>query len=196
MQKTTNMTGIILSGGKARRMGNINKAFFRINGERLIDRTVRIYKSLFTEVILVTNSPPDYLDLDLKVATDILPLKGPLGGIYTGLFFASFRHAFVSACDMPFLNADFIRYMIEQTGRYDVIVPEIPAGLEPLHAIYSNKCLQPIKKLIDEDNLKITDFYKQTKSFRIPFEVINRFDPENRMFLNINSLKDLEKLAD
>jgi molybdenum cofactor guanylyltransferase len=193
MQK---MTGIILSGGKARRMGNINKAFVRINGERLIDRTVRIYKSLFTEVILVTNSPPDYLDLDLKVATDILPVKGPLGGIYTGLFFTSFRHAFVSACDMPFLNPDFIRYMIEQAGRYDVIVPEIPAGLEPLHAIYSKECIQPIKKLIDKDNLKIIDFYRPSKTLRIHIDVIKQFDPENRMFLNINSLKDVEKLAD
>ena len=106
------MTGIILAGGKSSRMGT-NKAFLTVGGERLIDRTVRIFKDIFHEVILVTNTPFDYLDQDCTIATDIIKGKGALGGIYTGLFFASHDHSFVSACDMPFLDKSFIKYMIE-----------------------------------------------------------------------------------
>jgi molybdopterin-guanine dinucleotide biosynthesis protein A len=79
------MTGIILSGGKSKRMGE-NKAFLRVQGERLIDRTVRIFKSIFEEVVLVTNDPLIYLDQDVMIVTDIVLGKGPLGGIYSGLF--------------------------------------------------------------------------------------------------------------
>ncbi|MBW2561746.1 MAG: NTP transferase domain-containing protein [Deltaproteobacteria bacterium] len=43
------MTGIILSGGKNARMGE-NKAFIRVDGERIIDRTIRIFRELFDEI--------------------------------------------------------------------------------------------------------------------------------------------------
>ena len=109
------MTGVILSGGSNRRMGE-NKAFLRVEGERLIDRTVRLFRAVFQEVIIVTASPLDYLDQQATIVTDILPEKGALGGIYTGLFFASDEYAFVAACDMPFLNRAFLEYMIPADG--------------------------------------------------------------------------------
>ena len=49
-----------------------NKAFLTVGGERLIDRTVRIFKDIFQEVILVTNTPLDYLDQDCTITTDII----------------------------------------------------------------------------------------------------------------------------
>ena len=119
------MTGVILSGGKNRRMGE-NKAFLQVNGERLIDRTVRLFRAVFQEVIIVTSSPSDYLDQDAVIVTDILPGKGALGGIYTGLFYAAEEHAFIAACDMPFLNRSFLEYMVRQTAGYDIIVPAPP----------------------------------------------------------------------
>ncbi|HVO68227.1 MAG TPA: molybdenum cofactor guanylyltransferase [Syntrophales bacterium] len=187
------MTGIILTGGKNTRMGT-NKAFLDIRGERLIDRTVGIFKDLFQEVILSTNSPLDYLDHDCVIVTDIIKDKGALGGIYTGLFFASHEHAFVSACDMPFLNKSFIKYMVEHCGNNDIIVPKPSDGQQPLHAIYSRRCLPAIKRLIDRDQLKITGFYRGLKTLEIPEDVIKSYDPEGKMFINVNTREDLEKI--
>ena len=90
-----------------------NKAFLEVNGERIIDRTKNLFLELFDEVLLVTNSFPDYLDLNLRMVADLYPGKGALGGVYTGLFLASHSHAFVAACDMPFLNKDLIRHLID-----------------------------------------------------------------------------------
>ena len=188
------MTGIILSGGKNTRMGT-NKAFIRVGRERLIDRTVRIFKEVFKEVILVTNSPLEYLDQDVKIAVDIIKEKGALGGIYTGLFYSTFDYSFVSACDMPFLNKSFIEYMIDNVGHHDIAVPNLPDGPQPLHAIYSRKCLYPIKKHIDMDRLKITSVYKRLKTLKIPADIIKSFDPEGRMFFNVNSKDDLKSLS-
>jgi molybdopterin-guanine dinucleotide biosynthesis protein A len=187
------MTGIILSGGESSRMG-VNKAFVNIDGERLIDRIMKIFRDLFQEVIVVTNSPLDYLDLDAMIVTDIYPGKKALGGIYTGLFYASFPHAFVAACDMPYLNAGFIVWMMEQAPAHDIVVPETPDGFQPLHAIYAKRCLPHMKRRIIQDKLKITGFYKSLKCFNIPESIYKSFDPESRMFINVNAAEDLARL--
>ena len=189
------MTGIILAGGKNSRMGT-DKAFLEIDNERLIDRIVRIFREIFQEVILVTNSPLAYLDQDVEIVTDIFKDKGALGGIYTGLFYASYGHAFVSACDMPFLSRAFIEYMMERIGSYcDIMVPDPADGLQPLHAIYAKSCLPSIKKVITTDKLKITGFYRGLKIFRISEDIIKSFDPEGRMFFNVNSREDLKLIS-
>jgi molybdopterin-guanine dinucleotide biosynthesis protein A len=187
------MTGIILSGGKSVRMGR-NKAFIPVNGEKIIDRTIRIFSDIFDEIILVTNSPLEYLDYDLKIVTDLIKGKSALGGIYTGLFHAAYDNAFVAACDMPFLNGAFIKYMTENTGSNDIVVPSPPDGLQPLHAIYSKRCIPHIKNLIEKDKLKIAGFYKKSKTLLIPPDVLHTFDPEGRMFLNVNTREDIDKL--
>ncbi|PKN61035.1 MAG: molybdenum cofactor guanylyltransferase [Deltaproteobacteria bacterium HGW-Deltaproteobacteria-11] len=188
------MTGIILAGGENSRMG-ANKAFVIIEGERLIDRTLKIFRDLFKDVIVVTNSPLDYLDLDVTLVTDIYPGKKALGGIYTGLFYATCPHAFVAACDMPYLNQRFIAWMMEQAPAYDLVVPESPDGLEPLHAIYAKSCLPHMQRRIIQDKLKVTGFYKGLKCLTIPAAIQQTFDPENRMFVNVNTREDLDRLT-
>ena len=190
------MTGIILSGGKSNRLGGLNKAFIEVRGERLIERTLRIYRDLFEEILIVTNSPLDYLEFDVKIVTDIIPGKASLGGIYTGLFFANSEYVFVTACDMPFLNAQFIRFIMTKMGQHDIIVPRSVDGLQPLHAVYSRNLLKPIRRLIDANQLKITELFKKHKVLEIPREESLSFDPEDRLFMNINTPEDLVRLAD
>ena len=187
------MTGIILSGGRSTRMGK-NKAFLRVGGERLIDRTVRLFRAVFREVIIVTANPLDYLDQETVIVTDILPERGALGGIYTGLFYAGEEHAFVAACDMPFLNRSFLEYMASQATGYDIVVPAPPDGLQPLHAVYSRRCLPAIRDLLDRDRLQITEFYPGHRLLKISPEILRSFDPEGRMFMNVNTPEDLLKL--
>ena len=187
------MTGIILAGGKNSRMGT-NKAFLKIDGIRLIDNILAVYKKIFSEIIIVTNDPLSYTEFsDSIVVTDIYKEKGALGGIYTGLFYATHDYSFVAACDMPFLNEDFIIYLTGQVGKHDIIVPELSEGFQPLHAIYSRNCLSHIKKLLIANKLKIAGFYKEVRLLSIPEEKIKPFNKDGRLFLNVNTQKDLEK---
>lgn len=187
------MTGVILSGGENSRMG-ANKAFVVMDGERLIDRTLKIFKGLFREVIVVTNAPLDYLDLDVTIVTDIYPGKKALGGIYTGLFYATGPHVFVAACDMPYLNPRFMAWMMQQAPAYDIVVPQSPDGIEPLHAIYAKSCLPPMKRRIIQDRLKVTGFYNGMKYLTISDSILKTFDPDRRMFINVNTPADLDRL--
>lgn len=80
------ITGVILSGGRNTRMG-VNKAFLEIGPLRMMDQTLDIFRRLFSEILIVTNEPLSYLEFDdAALVTDIYKDKGPLGGIYTGLF--------------------------------------------------------------------------------------------------------------
>jgi molybdopterin-guanine dinucleotide biosynthesis protein A len=187
------MTGIILSGGKNTRMGE-NKAFLKVDGERLIDRKVHRFRRIFQEVIIVTTTPLDYLDQEATIVTDILPDKGALGGLYTGLFYAVGEYAFLAACDMPFLNSAFMEYMVLQATGYDIVIPAPPDGLQPLHAIYSRRCLPAIRACLDRNRLQIKGFYPGHHMLKIPPEVLDTYDPNGRMFLNVNTPEELQKL--
>ena len=187
------MTGVILSGGKNSRMGK-NKAFLDINGVTLINRTVSLLRSIFAEIIIVTNSPLDYLEQNVTLVTDIFKEKGALGGLYSGLFFASYPRSFVCACDMPFLEASFIQYMVKLSGDFDIIVPHSGDGLQPMHAIYGKKCLPSIRNLFEQGNFKITDIYKGHKILTIKNDVIESFDGGRKMFLNVNTSADYAQI--
>jgi len=192
--KRINATGIILAGGKNTRMGE-NKAFLEIDAERLIDKTMNLYRQIFADIIIVTNDPLSYIEFtDAAIATDIYKGKGPLGGIYTGLFYSKSDYAFVCPCDMPFLNKGFVEYLLAQTGKYDVIVPALAEGYQPLHAVYSRNCLPSIKRLLLMDKLKITGFYRDMRVLAISEEQIRPFNEDGRLFQNLNTPEDMEKV--
>jgi len=193
-KKGKGMTGVILSGGKNTRMG-ANKAFLEVDGERLIDRAVRIYREIFDEIILVTNEPGLYLDQDVTIVTDLEKGKGPLMGIYTGLFWAAADPVFFAACDMPFLQVAFIRHLLAQSRDADIVVPETADGPQPLHAVYSRRCLPVIKSLLARDRLKVTGFYKGMKVRTVSQEISRTFDPQCRMFLNVNTPEEFTLLS-
>jgi molybdopterin-guanine dinucleotide biosynthesis protein A len=194
--RTISMTGIILAGGEGRRMGGINKAFLRIGGERIVDRIKAIFLQLFDEVILVTNNPLEYIDLGIRIVADLIPGMGSLGGVYTGLFYANHPQSFVVACDMPFLKREVILYMMELAAGYDVVVPVGSAGIEPLHAIYSSRCMKPMEKQIENEDLRLLSLYPKMKVRKVLEEEFSRLDPDLLSFRNINTLDEYKKVKE
>jgi molybdopterin-guanine dinucleotide biosynthesis protein A len=180
-----NVTGIVLAGGRSRRYG-CNKALVQVQGVRLIERIVEVMKALFKNVILITNTPPEYAFLDLPMYTDYLKGLGPLGGIYSGLKSMPDEAGFFAACDMPFLNKDFIRHMVSLRQGVDVVVPRLPIGLEPLHAVYAKSCLAAIEALIHSRKHQIIKFFPKVRVYYLEVDEIRKFDPELRSFININ----------
>jgi molybdopterin-guanine dinucleotide biosynthesis protein A len=190
-----NLTGIILSGGKSTRMGE-NKAFIEIEGIPIVHRIQNLFERLFDEVIIVTNQKRNFSDLNAKIYEDLIPNRGVLGGLYTGLFFSSFVFSFCVACDMPFLKESVIKFLIENIDGYDVVVPKTKDGLQPLHAIYSKNCLEPIKKIIDEGKLKIIDLYWMVKVKIVEEQEFFSLDPMRESFINVNTPEELSLIKE
>jgi molybdopterin-guanine dinucleotide biosynthesis protein A len=180
------ITGIILAGGKSSRMGQ-NKALMSLGGSRLIDRVVHVLRDIFAELLLVTNSPEIYADLGVPMVSDVFPEKGSLGGIYSAVYHVSAPRCFVVACDMPFLQAPVIRYLINQMADHDVVMPDVHGEMQPLHAVYSKACLAPMRQRLDANRLKITGFLPEVRVRVVIADEMTPFDPELRTFQNLNT---------
>lgn len=194
MDNLINFTGIILSGGKSLRMGK-NKAFIEIEGLPMIERILNLFKKIFNEILVITNDKNQFVHLDnVKIFNDLIPYKGALGGLYTGLFYSSYEYSFCVGCDMPFLNESLIKFLIKKINGEDIIVPKTEKGLEPLHAIYSKRCLSIIKSMIDSGKSRIIDIYPLLKIKIIEEREFIDLDPGKKSFLNINTPEELEQI--
>ena len=170
-----------------------NKVFLSIGGVNLLESICHLFHQLFPQVIVVTNYRNELLHLDAELVTDIFPHLGSLGGIYTGLQFSSHPYAFVTACDMPFLRRDLIEYMMSLTDGYDVVIPVSDTGYEPLHAIYSKRCLGPMKSLLEMGNPKVIGFFDKVRVREVGQEELEPFQGPPSPFFNINTPEDFEK---
>lgn len=187
------VSGIVLAGGQSSRLGT-DKSFVSVNGQSLIEQVVAKLARLSDDVMIVANSRERYDHLEAKLVGDIYPGKGALGGIYSGLRAATNTHSLVVACDMPFLDLNLLRYMIILTPGHDVIIPRIGGLLEPLHAIYSKSCLEPIDRLLVKGELKIIDFFSEVRVRYVEEGEVDIFDPQHLSFFNVNTPSDLEEM--
>jgi len=189
-------TGVILAGGLNTRFSGKEKALLEIAGTRILDRIFKTFKTLFNEIILVTNDPLKYLDWDAHIVTDIFPKRSALTGIHTGLYYSTYSHVFVSASDTPFLKKELIDTIVgEITPAVEIIIPETSAGLEPLCAVYSKKRIPLIENMLSRNIFKIQMIFKDARIVKIPETRLRESDPNLVSFININTPQDLEKAS-
>jgi molybdopterin-guanine dinucleotide biosynthesis protein A len=189
-------TAIILAGGKSSRIG-VDKGLIKLDGRlTMVERIIANLAGLFDEMLIVTNDRSLYEGFPAEVVEDLVESKGPLGGIYSGLSASSSDLNFVVACDMPFISADLVRYIIGKPKAYDVVIPEIDGKLEALFARYSRRALPTISSHLHRDRLCVQDILEELPTLRIASHEIERFDPERLTFFNINYREDFRKARD
>jgi molybdopterin-guanine dinucleotide biosynthesis protein A len=189
----TDVTGILLAGGKSRRMGE-DKRFLLVGGQRLYERSLTTLRSLFHEVRIVMAQDSSPLSSDVPVLRDLVPDCGTLGGIYTGLKKAGTEYIFTVACDMPFLNPAVVRYLVSLKGSADIVIVRARHGLQPTHAVYGRRCLPVFEEMIKAGKLKVQDIvaHPSLAVRLVEYDELRELDPEGRSFLNVNTPADLE----
>lgn len=185
------ITGIILAGGGSKRL-KPNKLFLKLSGKSVIENLIDNVKDYFEELLIATNFPHFYNKLNLLTFSDKVKGKGPLAGIYTGLFYSRTYYNFFLAGDMPFVRSDLIKYMQNRIRNFDVVVPKTFDGIHPLFGIYTKACIPFIKEQLKAGDLKITNFYSRVKVNYIKEEEIKEFNPEISLF-NLNTMDDYKK---
>jgi molybdenum cofactor guanylyltransferase len=194
--KRAKITGIILAGGKGTRIGS-NKSLLKMGDGYVIDRVLDTLSQFTSSIIIVTNEdqaePAESPRPGVRVLKDAHPGKGPLGGIYTGLLHAETVYSLVVGCDMPFLNRDLLNHLVNTASGHDAVAPKIGWMIQPLHAVYSRDCLPPVEKLLGQGELQIIKLFELVNTRYVTESEIDRFDPDHRSFLNINTEDDLVK---
>ncbi|GAA0299857.1 molybdenum cofactor guanylyltransferase [Halarchaeum salinum] len=137
---------VVVAGGRSTRFGDRDKATASLAGTPLIRRVAdRVTGPVET---LVVNCRPDQRDaIERALAGVPLPVtyaldaparadKGPLAGMGTGLRATDAERAFVVACDVPFVDPAFVRYLLDRAAAREAAVPYREGYAEPLHAVY------------------------------------------------------------
>ena len=191
-EEITHMTGLIMAGGKSRRLGQ-DKRFLTLGGKSCLQHVLDAYRDLFDEILIVADAKEPFQSVGVRVVEDLIPGAASLGGLYTGLFYAEEERVFAAAADMPCLSPETIKIVLEQAERGDVVIPDLNGKLQPMHAVYSKVCLPYLKAFIDRSELKVQNLcaIPELRVHRIPQSVFEAVDPKLRSFFNINTPDDL-----
>jgi molybdopterin-guanine dinucleotide biosynthesis protein A len=187
------ITGVLLAGGKSRRMGE-DKRFLLVGGETLLARSLRVLRSTFAEVLVViAQDSPAMEQTGVTVLRDLVPNCGSLGGLYTSLTKATSPFVFVVACDMPFLKPAVIDLFVNQPNTADVVIAKLDGTIHPMHARYGKGCLPSLQRMVQARQLKIQRLVDDPAlSIRYILDPdVDRLDPQHRSFQNVNTPEDL-----
>jgi molybdopterin-guanine dinucleotide biosynthesis protein A len=188
--------GAILAGGKNSRYGGKNKAFIIVEGVKIIDRNLRVLRTRFSRISIITNNKEQFSDYSsYPMSSDYYHNIGPLAGIHSALRNAQSDFVFVTSCDMPFLDAAIITSIVDfvDVQTVDAIIPRINNKIEPLFALYNVAILDRLEQHITRDeNRSIRSFLAKIDTRYIELE---DNASTKRAFTNINKPEDLASLT-
>jgi molybdenum cofactor guanylyltransferase len=187
-------TGVILAGGANTRFSGEQKTLMKIGGIRILDRIFEVMTAVFDDIILVTNTPEQYLAWNATIVTDLLPVKSSLNGIHTGLFYARTDYAFFTAGDTPFLKREMVAAVVDGISPgIDIVMPETGYGREPLCAVYARNCLESARTSIENGRFKIMRTFRKKNIKVISEKAARKADPHLISFFNVNTPEDLQR---
>ncbi len=172
------------------------KAELDFGGVPLLDRIITELKPSFAAIVVVASPDglPPGVDLPgVTIVRDAHEYQGPLPALARGLAATRCDAAFACSCDLPLLDALVARALCAMLGDYDAVVPEIGGLIQPLHAVYRNRCAAAIDTMIARGEKRLVTIVESIKARRVGEEELRRVDPGLRSFLNVNTPEDYER---
>ncbi len=186
------LAAAILAGGRAERLGGVNKAALRMGATDIIDRQLSALRGLAADVFVVGPDRETWSARGLRVVPDEIPGKGAIGGIYTAIMRSPSERTLVLACDMPFVSAAFLRVLAHEIAA-DVVVPRTHRGYEPLCAIYSRACAPALRARLERGDLQASTPLEGVRVHEIGPEIVALYDAHGLLFTNVNTPHDYER---
>jgi molybdopterin-guanine dinucleotide biosynthesis protein A len=208
---------VVLAGGESRRMGR-DKAQVKLAGSSLLERVLKVVYPLFDDVMLSRRDKKGddkkgnsllsserksetvpFLSklssfLSVRIIEDQLPGRGPAIGLCAALGQAKHPYVFAIACDMPFISSRLVESLVSDHLDYDVVVPVHENRLEPLCAVYSTACLEPLSERVRQGKRGLVSFIEKSSGLkvrRVKEQELGKIDPALRSFVDIDSLPAL-----
>ncbi|MBW6483097.1 MAG: molybdenum cofactor guanylyltransferase [Vicingaceae bacterium] len=179
------ITVILLAGGKSSRMG-ADKGLLLINEKPMIQHIIDAVRVISNNIIIVSNQM-EYTQFGFPVFEDRIKESGPLAGIYTGLVHSKTHQNIVLSCDVPYVSAALITFLMEQSSNFDVTIPQKKDRLHPLIGVYTQACLPVFKNELKHQQLKVKLAIEKMKLNIVDAALFADFN-----FMNINTPIDIK----
>ncbi len=187
----TSISIAILAGGESKRFGK-DKLSLLFGGKTFLENLVGKLKEFSDDIIIIGREYPGF-----PYCKDAYDIRASIVGIYTALECAKYDYVFVVAGDLPLLSKELVGFLIENIScEYDIVVPVVNGYYEPLVAIYSKRTRKLIKERIISGNFKVSDVFKEVKTFVVKEAQIRKIDKEMLSFFNINTADDYKYLIE
>jgi len=187
------VTGVVLAGGGATRFGGAAKGLARVGGDRIIDRVAGALGAVCDELLLVANAPDAAAWLPgVRLARDVLPGLGSLGGLHAALAHAGGAAVVVVAWDMPFVPASLLAALRDAgAAGATAVVPESDDGPEPLCAYYGPACRRVAEALLGAGERRARALGEAVGARRLGVREVARHGDPRVLFWNVNTPDDL-----
>tara|TARA_R100000935_G_scaffold58450_1_gene95632 strand:- start:642 stop:1232 length:591 start_codon:yes stop_codon:yes gene_type:complete len=146
----------ILAGGESRRMGT-DKGLVNFKGMPMILHILKILDKLHLPTSIISSNQ-EYLKFGKPVHKDVIPDKGPLGGLYTALETSNSSMVILLACDMPSINSEGIQSLLALAETGKITVATDAMQISPFFACYPTSLKKEVEKTILRNELKMLDF--------------------------------------
>jgi molybdopterin-guanine dinucleotide biosynthesis protein A len=187
------MDALILAGGENKRIPLL-KGFLDIRDGRILEVSIQRLRKVFNRFILSTNTPEHYYYLGLPMVGDIIPVRGPMTGIFSALSLPDVSDVFVTACDMPDINGILAKYIAGRwRSGYDAVIPVFNNEPQPLFGVYAKSLARRIEEALHREKRSLKGFLRDSNVLYIQEADVRKIDPEGRSFVNINTMQDFEK---
>jgi molybdopterin-guanine dinucleotide biosynthesis protein A len=189
--------GIVLCGGESRRMGR-SKAWLPFGPEVLLQRVVRILSSVVEPVVVVAAPGQELPALpgSIEVVRDRTRGRGPLEGLAAGLERLRERGtdaAYASSTDVPFLEPQFVRRMIDLLGDSMIAVPRVDERHHPLAAVYRVAVLAEIDRLLAASRLRPLFLFERVDTRVVEADELHPADPKLHTLRNVNTPEEYDE---
>lgn len=180
----------ILAGGKSSRFGS-DKASFLINGYPMIDHVSEALQIPEIKSVSIVDKFTSSESKTDHIIMDVLPDKGPLGGILTALTHSKTELNFIVSCDLPFISKEIVRSFLAQIAPDHNTIISSGDRLHPLFGVYQKKYLALIEDFIANDRLKMMDFIDETGTVILKSEDLDGY--QEKSLINVNTKEELER---
>jgi len=170
-----------------------DKALIDLAGESVIARILRQVRECADDTYIVGDRPERFLDLPVRVLPDDRPGLGAIGGIATGLRAAGEGIVVCVACDMPFVDAELMRLLVDSVGSADGAIVQTPRGYEPLCAAYRVDILDRLLDMIREGELAAQSIARRMNLTAVDEDALLAAGMDSRRLFNMNTPDDLEQ---
>jgi molybdenum cofactor guanylyltransferase len=183
------ITGIILAGGKSNRFGT-DKALYPYHGKPMVEYAIEMMRPICNEILLSTNKPGDFIFTGLETVSDIFNSCGPLGGIHACLIQSQNEHNVVIGCDLPELQTDLFRTLLNHKSGFQVVIP-VHYGLKETMAAYFHKnTIAILEEALKRNKFKLTDAIAPLQTLFLNVEKMPFYS--DMLFSNINTKEDIK----